>query len=176
MEARQQQSVTRQEQSRQQDHVERERLREEKRQKRQKLEKDLAILKYRKKGMSEKEAVKLVDDERKLKLRSMSERNWATRHLNWAWVLVCLAAQFVLPFGWLAVGLADPLASVLIFIVISLVEVRLIVYVTNWYLVKKNRSQWNLLLVVPLGFIFLLALENRSYLIYTNLEDQKRKK
>jgi hypothetical protein len=98
--------------------------------------------------------------------------NWFERHLNWTFIFTLVA---IYPFDYLAgliLGIIlysiDPYmleATVQSFaIVVGLIlNIAIISLVGIWVLKKKDRSAWNiLLLIVPFGIIIFLYLENRS--------------
>lgn len=98
------------------------------------------------------------------RLPKLKTTNWFEKHLNWTVTLGVLVANIVF----------FALISILLIMSIELTDeaLRLLAYViglvvllpvVGWVLRKKNRSPyWLFLLVIPLGLILLLLLENRS--------------
>ena len=94
--------------------------------------------------------------------------NWFSRHLNWTVVLTWVGALAVSFIAGFIVGLAmygsDSTRTETIAAFTGYIAALAWLLVTNgWVLRKKGRSEWHLLLLlVPLGFLFLLAVENKK--------------
>jgi hypothetical protein len=101
----------------------------------------------------------------KLNPNIMHEQNWFERHLNWTLVLGALAINFAVVFFVFVLAVIGRhfLTSKEIIIVFLILYLVLTAIHTGWYLRKKKRSLfWILMWFVPFGEIFLLCLTNRS--------------
>ena len=94
--------------------------------------------------------------------------SWFARHLNWTTVLTwagALAASFVAGFvvGVVMYG-TDTTRTETIAAFAGYIAALAWLLVTNgWVLRRKGRSEWHLLLLlVPFGFLFILALQNKT--------------
>lgn len=99
-------------------------------------------------------------------------RNWFERHLNWTVVLSLLSAYVLAFVIGLIVGVimygsnpdavqteVDSIVLILTFAVV----LAWLLFTNGWVLRKKGQSEWHLVwLLVPLGFLVILALENRN--------------
>jgi len=103
----------------------------------------------------------------------LREMSWFRRHLNWTALLalvLAIAASFVAAFAvGFAMGYADPYVSDEAlegagYVVGALATLAVLAPSWGWVLRRKNRSLWWLLLAlfVPLGWIAMFVLENRS--------------
>ena len=91
----------------------------------------------------------------------MSWAGWTERHLNWTWALVWLVGS---PASYLPASIIGAVHPDLFPLIMIMTSGGLIIWITGWYLRKKNRNLWNLIwLLVPLGVIPLLCLRNLSH-------------
>ncbi len=90
--------------------------------------------------------------------------NWFRRHLNWTIVLVWVASFPISYVVGTIIQFINPYISTGTYYVIGYTINGLwLLGIGGWVLRKKNRSLWNLLwLIIPLGWIVFLLLENRS--------------
>lgn len=81
--------------------------------------------------------------------------NWFQRHLNWTVVIIMCATGLVVGFISGIFGLTEEVP----FLIMWAAQFP----VFGWMLIKMKRRLWNLLwLIIPLGWLILLLLENRS--------------
>ncbi len=94
--------------------------------------------------------------------------SWFERHLNWTTVLTWVGAVIISFVAGFVVGVtmygSDIVRTETVAAFAGYIAALAWLLVTNgWVLRKKGRSEWHLLLLlVPLGFLFLLAVENKT--------------
>ena len=80
-------------------------------------------------------------------------RNWANRHINWAYLIMC---ALVGPVIGLVLGFMGLAGLAWVFAVIYAL------LLTIWLLRRKGRSMWFIpFAFIPFGWIILLVLENK---------------
>ena len=93
---------------------------------------------------------------------------WFARHLNWTTVLTWVGAaamSFIAGFvvGVVMYGSDFAQTEKVAFFAGYLSALAWLLVTNGWVLRKKGRSEWHLLLLlVPFGFVFLVALQNRN--------------
>ncbi len=94
--------------------------------------------------------------------------SWFERHLNWTTVLTWVGAVIISFVAGFVAGVtmygSDIVRTETVAAFAGYIAALAWLLVTNgWVLRKKGRSEWHLLLLlVPLGFLFLLAVENKT--------------
>ena len=89
---------------------------------------------------------------------------WFRRHLTWVAVL-SFAALYPLGFitGTLTLSINPYMSTEAYYAIVYIISALWLFVIDGWVLRRKNRSLWNLLwLIIPLGWIVFIFLENRS--------------
>jgi len=90
--------------------------------------------------------------------------NWLERHLNWVAFLSWIAL-YPLGFitGTLILFIYPYMSTGAYYAIVYSVSILWLFGIDGWVLRRKNRSLWNLLwLIIPIGWIVFLSLENKS--------------
>ena len=90
--------------------------------------------------------------------------NWFQRHLNWISILSIIA---LFPLGYItgvAIIFINPyMSTVAYYSIVYIIAALWLIGIDGWVLRRKNRSLWNLLLlIIPFCWIMFPFLENKS--------------
>jgi hypothetical protein len=99
----------------------------------------------------------MVEETEEMKFLSSDENYliaWANKHLNVVFYLVLLVEIFVLILGYIT--------RFEILLSLGLVGVLFYLFTTGWYLIRKKRSLWWILLAFGFVSIFFGLLENKN--------------
>lgn len=106
------------------------------------------------------------------------EQNWFERHLNWTLVLGAFAiylAEVFIVFLIVLIGISADMPVRLIDIIFVILYLVLTSIHVGWYLRRKKRRLWWILLwFVPVGWIVLLCLTNKNAPDYNEQAEKEK--